>query len=93
MFEIAYAVIIQAVSSMVAPKFPAICRVATFTIEVSINSMMAQVITVIVISHFLAPTSYVGGAVVCVSIFFIVYFSVKIFTATLMPARSGKVTF
>ena len=45
----AYEVMTQAMSSIEAPRFPAIWFSATFTIEVSISSMMAAEIVVIAI--------------------------------------------
>src|SRR3954469_14166211 len=45
----------QAISSSVAPRFPIIWGRATLTIEVSISSITEARMTVIVISHLLAP--------------------------------------
>src|ERR1700722_8279326 len=53
----AYEVITQAVSSNEAARLPLIVLMDTFTIVVSINSIMAEMMTVIVMTHFLKPVS------------------------------------
>ncbi|WP_238381896.1 hypothetical protein [Mucilaginibacter pedocola] len=52
-----YPVTTQAVSVMVAPRFPCIWGIETLTIVVSINSNNDAVTTVMVMIHFLKPVS------------------------------------
>jgi len=47
----------QAVSSSEAPKFPLIVLIDTFTMVVSISSIIVDVMIVITIIHFLNPVS------------------------------------
>src|ERR1700722_17870111 len=56
----AYEVITQAVSSNEAARLPLIVLMDTLTIVVSINSMMAEMMTVIVMIHFLKPVSMIA---------------------------------
>ena len=55
---IAYEVITQLTSSMLTPKLPDISLNATFTIEVSINSMIAAETTVITIMARAKPLGF-----------------------------------
>src|SRR5882762_1021779 len=57
---IAYAVTTHEVSSIVAPRFPLISDKATFTMEISINSMMAAEI---VVTTIIARAKPVGNGV------------------------------
>lgn len=53
--EIAYDVVTQAISVVVAPMLPLISRKETFTMVVSINSNTAQLIAVMMVIHFANP--------------------------------------
>src|SRR5689334_8591379 len=52
-----YAVDTQAISSSVAPRFPIMCGMATLTIEVSINSSIAAMVTVAAMMYLWAYLS------------------------------------
>lgn len=57
----AYAVTTQAISVVVAPTLPLISRNETFTMVVSSNSRMAQLIAVMTKIHLSAPVGYTMG--------------------------------
>src|SRR6185503_20215688 len=52
-----YAVETQAISSSVAPRFPIMCGMATLTIEVSISSSIAAIVTVAAMMYLCAYLS------------------------------------
>src|SRR3954467_3438979 len=52
-----YAVDTQAISSSVAPRFPIMCGMATLTIEVSISSSIAAIVTVAAMMYLWAYRS------------------------------------
>ncbi len=54
-FEMAYDVVTQAISVVVAPILPLISRNDTFTMVVSMSSRMAQLMAVITVIHFTNP--------------------------------------
>ena len=49
-----YEVETQAISSSVAPRFPIMCGIATLTIDVSISSSIAAMVTVAAMTYLCA---------------------------------------
>ena len=49
-----YAVDTHAISSSVAPRFPIMCGIATLTIDVSISSSIAAIVTVAAMMYLCA---------------------------------------
>src|SRR6476659_1784231 len=72
---IEYEVITQLMSSMLTPRLPAISLIATFTMEVSINSITAAETVVITIINFAIPFADM------------IYYFVGTETYALRPAR------